>query len=98
MSDLITDIRIANDDIVICHSQDVNPVKAEAYLQRTTDTQQGKEGLGQRKASIPEVEIFNAKMQGINLYDKKQRDKWLQSHPQYLCHVDRGLSGKIIIQ
>jgi hypothetical protein len=98
MNDIITDIGFKNDDIIICHAQDVEPVKKEAYAQRTWDTQNGKQGLGVRKASIPEIEIFHAKINGIDLYDKRQRDKWLKSHPQYLCHVDRGLSGKIIIK
>jgi len=100
MSELITNVNLLyqGPGIQIVHAQDVEPFKKECFEQRKYRKQQGRQGLGVLRCSIPYVEIEKAKAEGINLYKKDQRERWLKDHPEYIVYQDTGKSGRIIIK
>ena len=97
MSDIITQVGYSDKGITAVNRQDVEGIQRNCYEHRGMSIA-GSSGLGYLAADIPIIEILDARNRGIDLYDKKQRDKWLLTHPQYICHVDSGNDGKIIIK
>ena len=98
MSEIITDINFVNGKLDIVNVQDVSDIKLDCFNQRRDRKQQGRQGLGRLKCQIPTIEILKAKNMGLDLYDKVTRDKWLKTHPEYMCFTDKGRSGKVIIK
>ena len=98
MSGIITNVDYhADGGITAVNMQDVEAIKRGCYERRDVSIA-GTCGLGYLASEIPMVEILKASNEGIDLHDRKQREKWLKTHPQYLCHVNKGSTGKIIIK
>jgi hypothetical protein len=97
MSRIITDVKFNHNGMTAVNSQDVDPAKRNCHKQRATSIA-GNDGLGYLACDIPVVEVLAAMNMGIDLDDRQTREKWLLSHPQYICHVDTGNTGKIIIK
>jgi len=97
MSGIITNVSYNEHGLTAVNSQDVEGIQKGCHERRDVSIA-GTKGLGYLAAEIPVIEMLHASNQGIDLHDKEQRDKWLLKNPQYLCHVDTGNAGKIIIK
>ncbi len=94
---IITNVNYHADGLTAVNTQDVEGIQKGCHKRRDVSIA-GAKGLGYLAAEIPVIEILHARNNGIDLHDKEQREKWLLKNPQYLCHVDTGNSGKIIIK
>ncbi len=95
--EIITDVHYSEEGLTAVNRQDVEGIQKNCYKRRDVSIA-GTKGLGYLASEIPVIEILHARNSGIDLHDKEQREKWLLKNPQYLCHIDTGKSGKIIIK